>query len=207
MQKNNIIYVPLLCSALIISGCATNTGGATSSAGCRPETGALVGALIGAALASQSKDSGAAIGGALAGAWVGALSCVAINAYSRQTASAAEARNSSPTVYTPTLQNYRAEAPRSVRKGSDIVISTFATVVTPSDNSHPNITESIAISAPGTPDGPKAQKKLAQEGGSFSQTYTIPLTSKVPSGEWSFTTTIYIDGKPMQSKTGRFTVV
>jgi hypothetical protein len=207
MLKLKSFYISLLCTTLVISGCATNNGGGTSSnAGCKPETGALVGALIGAALASQSKDSGAAVGGALAGAWVGALSCVAINAYTRQTATAAEVRSSSPAVVAPALQNYRADAPRSVPKGSDVVINTFATVVTPNDNSRPNITESIALYAPGM-EGPKTQKKLAQDGGSFTQTYTIPLTSKVPAGDWTFTTTLFIDGKAVQSKTGRFTVV
>jgi hypothetical protein len=193
----------LVAVSLMISGCATTSSNGTSS-GCSPATGALIGALLGALVGGKGDFAkGAAIGAA-----AGALSCVAFNAYSQKTASAEEVRRQHAyRVETPTLVEYQADGLGSVSKGSDLVINTRATVVTPQSGGAPTISEKLILTPPGQTKGPGVEKVLAQEGGSFYQTYTVPISRQLPAGEWQFFTTLYIDGKPVSSRSGKFTVI
>lgn len=203
MSITKRVFAFTISVCLVVSGCATTSSSGNSS-GCSPATGALIGALLGALVGGKGDYAkGAAIGAA-----AGALSCVAFNAYSQKTASAEEVRRRyAYRVQAPTLVEYQAEGLGSVSKGSDLVINTRATVMTPEGGGSPTISEKILLTPPGQAKGPGVEKVLAQDGGSFYQTYTVPISRQLPAGEWQFTTTLFIDGKPVSSRSGKFTVV
>lgn len=79
-----------MATTVALSGCAT-TGGISGTSGgdqkCNPWATGAIGAVVGAALGA-SKNGDAAAKGAIAGAALGALSCLVVNANSRQTQSA-----------------------------------------------------------------------------------------------------------------------
>lgn len=79
-----------MATTVILSGCAT-TGGISGTPGgeqkCNPWATGAIGAVVGAALGA-TKNGDAAAKGAIAGAALAALSCLAVNAHSRQTQSA-----------------------------------------------------------------------------------------------------------------------
>jgi hypothetical protein len=197
------------------SGCAT-PGTSTSSADsgeCNATGAALVGGLLGAALGIATKGGaeGAAIGAGV-GALVGGLGCIAINANTKQTASAEQVRQQYQTQYRKppeaiTVMNYSAVGQKTVQRGNNIQINTLATVVTPQNTTTPKITEKIELSAPNNQGGPATTKPLAQNGGGFEQSYTVPIPKGAPGGVWTYKTTLFIDGKPQRVSTGTFTVV
>ncbi|MGB3392061.1 MAG: hypothetical protein WA956_01310 [Stenotrophomonas sp.] len=79
-----------LATTVTLSGCATTGGVAGASSGeqrCNPWATGTIGAILGAAIGA-SKNGEAAAKGAIAGAALGALSCLVVNAHSRQTQSA-----------------------------------------------------------------------------------------------------------------------
>lgn len=201
--------------AVVASGCAT-PGTSTSSADgseCNATGAALMGGLLGAAVGFATKGGaeGAAIGAGV-GALVGGLGCIAINANTKQTASAEQVRQQYQTQFrkTPdaiTVMNYSAVGQKTVQRGSNIQINTLATVVTPQSIATPKITERIELSAPNNQGGPTTTKPLAQNGGGFEQTYTVPIPKGAPGGVWTYKTTLLIDGKPQRVSTGTFTVV
>ncbi|SBV36778.1 conserved exported hypothetical protein [uncultured Stenotrophomonas sp.] len=79
-----------LATTVALSGCATTGGVSGTSDGaqkCNPWATGAIGAVLGAAIGA-GKNSEAAAKGAIAGAALGALSCLVVNAHSRQTQSA-----------------------------------------------------------------------------------------------------------------------
>jgi len=197
------------------SGCATPGGGTSSAENseCNAAGAALIGGLLGAALGVATKGGaeGAAVGAGV-GALVGGLGCIAINASSKQTASAEQVRQQYQTQYRKppdaiTVMNYNAAGQRSVQRGGNLQINTLATVVTPQNSTAPKITEKLEVSAPNNQGGPSATKTLSQNGGGFEQSYTLPIPKGAPGGVWTYKTTLFIDGKPQRVTTGSFTVV
>ncbi len=85
------ISVAMLSSALVISGCASTGGLATSAnGGCNTGMSTAVGALLGAAIGASVGDSSYAATGAAIGGAVFAAGCLMINAHTIQKKSAAE---------------------------------------------------------------------------------------------------------------------
>lgn len=201
--------------AMYITGCATQ-GGSSSSASsseCNAAGAALIGGLLGAAVgaATGGGGKGAAIGAGV-GAAVAGLGCIAINANSKQTASAEQVRQEYQAQYkkapdTIAVMNYTASGASSVQKGSTEQINTLATVVSPQSGAQPVITEKLELTAPNNQAGPTVTKTLAQSGGGFTQTYAIPIPKEAPGGVWTYKTTLFFDGKPQKVTTGKFTVV
>jgi hypothetical protein len=216
MSISKISLASLLAvSVAITSGCATQ-GGTTSSSSsgneCNSAGAALIGGLWGAAVgvATGGGGKGAAIGAGV-GAAVAGLGCIAINANSKQTASADQARQQYQAQYkkapdTVTVLNYTSSGALAVQKGSTEQINTLATIVTPQNGVQPVITEKLELTAPNNQAGPSVTKTLAQSGGGFAQTYAIPIPKEAPGGIWTYKTTIFIDGKPQKTSTGSFTV-
>lgn len=200
--------------AMYITGCATQGGSSSASSGeCNAAGAALIGGLLGAAVgaATGGGGKGAAIGAGV-GAAVAGLGCIAINANSKQTASADQVRQDYQAQYKKppevvTVMNYTASGQGSVQKGSTVDINTLATVVTPQGAAAPNITEKIEITAPNNQPGPTTTKTLAKNGGGFSQHYGIPIPKEAPGGVWTYKTTLFVDGKQQKVTTGKFTVV
>lgn len=87
-QATNRVLLLTLATTVVLSGCAT-TGGVAGSGEkkCNPWATGAIGAVLGAAIGA-TQDSDAAAKGAIAGAALGALSCLVVNAHSRQTQSA-----------------------------------------------------------------------------------------------------------------------
>lgn len=206
-----------IVSIYIVSatGCAAPGMGTSSadSGECNAAGAALIGGLLGAAVGAATKGGtkGAAIGAGV-GALVAGLGCIAINANSRQTASAEQVRQQYQTQYrkppdTISVMNYTASGQQTVQKGGNLQINTLATVVTPQNTLAPTITEKIEVSAPNNQGGPSATKPLAQNGGGFAQNYTMQIPKGAPGGVWTYKTTLFVDGKPQRVTTGTFTVV
>lgn len=216
MRLKKLAATSFCCTYIVVAtGCATQ-GGSTSSSNsseCNAAGAALIGGLLGAAVgaATGGGGKGAAIGAGV-GAAVAGLGCIAINANSKQTASAEQVRQDYQAQYkkapdSVAVMNYTASGQNSVQKGGTVDINTLATVVTPQNAPAPNITEKIEISAPNNQGGPSTTKTLAKTGGGFAQHYGIPIPKEAPGGVWTYKTTLFVDGKPQKVTTGKFTVV
>jgi hypothetical protein len=213
MKKISVYSV--LVIYVLVSGCVSipNSGKAKTSSSnsneCNNIGAAIVGGVVGAlAGGKKNRVSGAAIGAAVA-----SLACIAVNSYSQQTASAEEVNrgykaqnNSLPSV--PTIIEYKASAPKSVQKGTDLKIQTLATVVDSQSGSKAVLTETIELTPPENQKGPKTSKVLSENGGgTFTQNYSVPLPKEIPGGIWSYKSTLYLDGKLQKITTGNFIVV
>jgi len=216
MNFKKIATTSICCTYIVVaSGCATQGGGTSSSnsSECNAAGVALIGGLLGAAVgaATGGGSKGAAIGAGV-GAAVAGLGCIAINANSKQTASADQVRQDYQAQYRKApdevaVMSYTASGQGTVQKGSTVNINTLASVVTPQNAPSPTITEKIEISAPNNQSGPSTTKTLAKTGGGFAQNYGIPIPKEAPGGVWTYKTTLFVDGKPQKVTSGKFTVV
>jgi hypothetical protein len=204
----------VVSSTLVLSGCATTGASmgqenADSSGECNAVGAAVIGGILGAIVSGKNdRGAGAAIGATLAG-----LACMAINFQSQQTASADQVKKQYQTQNKAlpkqaTVTQYRAASPSNVRKGDALKIQTSATVLEADSGSKPNLSETIELSPPNNQKGPKSTKVLSKAGGgSFTQSYTVPISKELPSGVWGYKSTLFVDGKEQKVTTGKFTVI
>ena len=129
MKKS--MSIAMLSSALVVSGCASTGGLATSAnGGCNTGMSTAVGALLGAAIGASVGDSTYAATGAAIGGAVFAAGCLMINAHTIQKKSAAE-------VETAYKQANKGQLPQQTR------IQQYSTVVLPNQTIQAN--QSITV--------------------------------------------------------------
>ena len=204
----------VVSSTLVLSGCATTGAGmgqanTDSSGECNAVGAAVIGGILGAMVSGKNdRGAGAAIGATLAG-----LACMAINSQSQQTASAEQVKKQYQTQYKtlpkdPIVAEYKAAGPANVRKGDSLKIQTLATVIESNTAAKPSLTETVELTPPNNQKGPKTTKVLSQGGGGgFTQSYTVPIGKELPSGVWTYKSTLFMNGKEQKVTTGKFTVI
>lgn len=120
------LSIMLLSSAVLVSGCASTGGLATSAnGGCNTGMSTAVGALLGAAIGASVGDSAYAATGAAIGGAVFAAGCMMINAHTVQKKSATE-------VETAYKNANRGQLPQQTR------IQNYSTVVLPNQTIQAN---------------------------------------------------------------------
>jgi len=195
--------IATVCSALIISGCATtkNANGVLEyTGGCDPVAMAFVGALIGAAIGGKNnRAEGAALGAA-----VGGLGCLAWNYKTKQTKTAAQVNeeykvaNSGNLPSIPTLVDYSVapDPSNTLSAGSPMVIRSQIKVVDGKPtNSQVVIEEQMIISHNGK-EITNARKR-ANDGsgaGEYETRFQLNLPSGVPQGYYPVRTALYVNG-------------
>jgi len=217
-QINRIVAGSL--AAVLAAGCATqpypgqNVGGAPANTPanasaanqdpCSVGSSALAGAAVGALLGALVDGKRGAVRGAALGGVTGAVGCVAINAQSRQTKSAAQAdqdylrahrrlpREPEVVAYTPVLDN------PVIKRGQPFKVSSTVELVNGSARRVEEVREEIVVLDPsGSPftQGTKDVASTNRSGGRFENSFELTLPKGVSQGVYGLKTNLYVNGR------------
>ena len=183
---------------------AGNAGTAANEDPCSVGGSALAGAAVGALLGALVDGKRGAVRGAALGGVTGAVGCVAINARSRQTKSAAQAdqdylrargrmpREPEVVAYTPTLSN------AVVKRGQPFLVSSTVELVNGSTRRVEEVREEIVVLDPsGAPfkKGSKAVASTNRSSGRFENSFELTLPQGVSQGMYGLKTNLYVNGR------------
>jgi hypothetical protein len=207
-----------LAATLLVASCATPPG---SPKGCDTGStaglGALVGAVIGAAAGHERDKSdarqadrramaqGAAVG-AVAGGALGAFACMAVNAQSRQTASAEEVdrearrRAGGMPPQQPTVVAYRTQVQptTAVPLGSQLSVQSAVEVANGSKEAVADLHESLVLVDPEGAQYPLAEKAMGAsttKAGRYENTFTFTIPPNVSPGGYRALTRLRVNGR------------
>lgn len=174
---------------------------------CSVGQSALAGAAVGALLGGLMNGKKGALKGAAAGGVVASLGCLAINAKSHQTKTAAQAdreyvqaRGRLPAepqvvVYTPTTTSATA------RRGQPLRINSVIELVNGSQQTVNEVREELVVF---DPQGGKIQNGAKQltnnTGGRFENYFELTLPDSAPQGVYAMKTNLYVNGKLSASR-------
>ncbi|WP_313174963.1 hypothetical protein [Massilia sp.] len=220
-QINRLVAGALI--ATLAAGCATQPGqpnqqyagnAPANSANanddpCSVGGSALAGAAVGALLGALVDGKRGAVRGAALGGVTGAAGCVAINARSRQTKSAAQAdqeylrargrmpREPEVVAYTPVLNS------AVVKRGQPFVVSSTVELVNGSTRRVEEVREEIVVLDPsGAPfkQGSKAVASTNRSSGRFENSFELTLPQGVSQGMYGLKTNLYVNGRLAASR-------
>ncbi|MDN4057368.1 hypothetical protein QPK31_03910 [Massilia sp. YIM B02769] len=220
-QINRLVAGALI--AMLAAGCATQPGqpnqqyagnAPANSANanddpCSVGGSALAGAAVGALLGALVDGKRGAVRGAALGGVTGAAGCVAINARSRQTKSAAQAdqeylrargrmpREPEVVAYTPVLNS------AVVKRGQPFVVSSTVELVNGSTRRVEEVREEIVVLDPsGAPfkQGSKAVASTNRSSGRFENSFELTLPQGVSQGMYGLKTNLYVNGRLAASR-------
>lgn len=207
-----LIHRPLvlaLATSLVLSGCATTGGGPGSAGGsgdgkCNPWATGAMGALVGAALgAGHNKE--AAAKGAIAGAAIAALSCLAINASSRQTQTAetvqAEYRQANagvlPSVPTVLAYDTSIYPGNRVAAGQSVEIKSNLKLVDGTQQRISSVREDMILLGTDGREIKRVGKDVSSNlsGGGYENTFSFSFPSGVSQGVYGVRTELLVNGQ------------
>ena len=183
---------------------AGNAGTAANEDPCSVGGSALAGAAVGALLGALVDGKRGAVRGAALGGVTGAVGCVAINAQSRQTKSAAQAdqdylrahrrlpREPEVVAYTPVLDN------PVIKRGQPFKVSSTVELVNGSARRVEEVREEIVVLDPsGSPftQGTKDVASTNRSGGRFENSFELTLPKGVSQGVYGLKTNLYVNGR------------
>ena len=190
--------------ALLLSGCAAPQGGGTAGGGgCDAARTALVGAGVGLAIGLLSGNAKSAAAGTIMGGAVGALACVAINAQSRQTKTAAVveqdyAKQRGALPAQPQLVTYqtRVEPSGTIRANSDVRVRTNVEVVRGTAVPVREVKEELVLFDTDNKEFKRGSKVLSSgASGSYETDWEFKLPSGITQGQYRAQTLIYVNGQ------------
>lgn len=204
MKLSRHIYVSGLVVCLSVAGCqspgaAKQTDSSASSDPCNPAVGALLGGALGALINKEKRGKGALIG-----AGVGALACVAVNAASRQTKSAAQVEDeyrkrhggklpsSDPVVH---AYDVTVNPDGQVRPGEKAQVVSNMTVVQGAARPVDEVKEVLTLVGP---EGTKTAEKKANDrsgSGAYENTFNLSFPKEVAPGTYPIKTQLYVNGR------------
>lgn len=217
MNKRQATWVAMLTAgALAVSGCATDgmMGGDSSSGSdpCNILIGGIIGAAAGAILDRNRRGRGAAIGAA-----AGALTCVAVNAVSRQTRSAQQveedyrrANQGQLPPDEPVVQAYNVlvNPNAGVPSGERLQVVSNMTVVRGSKQPVNEVREVLTLTGPDGKTRTAEKTASAQPGsGAYENAFSLTLPKGVAPGAYPVNTQLYVNGRQMAERKQELRVI
>jgi hypothetical protein len=217
----SILKTAVVAISVLVFGCQDMGGGNVGGGGdpCNPIYGALagaaLGALVGGAAGEHSGGKKYAIGAAV-GAGAGALTCVAFNAYSRQTRSAQQVtqdygqqhRGQLPQHPVVTAYNVNVNPVGGVQPGNTAAVDSNMTIVDGTAQPANEIKEALTLSGP---NGDIRHEKVVNQGtsggGAYQNEFKIKLPSGVAPGAYKVTTQLYVNGQMLAQRQQNLQVV
>ncbi len=214
MQNTSTKLIALALVTSIVGGCAMppqqggvyrNASDSSPNAGaedpCSVGQAALAGAALGALLGGLAKGGKGALKGALAGGAVGAAGCLAINANSRQTRTAAQvdqeyiqANNRLPA--DPQVLAYSPTIASTAQRGQPVRVNSTVELVNGSQNKVTEVREELQVFDQSGKQFLGGQKPLTNNsGGRFENSFVMTLPQSVSQGTYTMKTTLYVNGK------------
>jgi hypothetical protein len=168
---------------------------------CNVGQSALAGAAIGALFGGVAKGGKGALKGALAGGAIGAVGCLAINANSRQTRTAAQvdqayiqAHNRLPA--DPQVVAYTPSIASTARRGQPVRVNSTVELVNGSQNKVTEVREELQVFDQSGKQFLGGQKPLTNNsGGRFENSFVMTLPPSASQGTYTMKTTLYVNGK------------
>lgn len=207
----------LIAAALVtsfLSGCAVppQQGGTYQDASnthpktanedpCSVGQSALAGAALGALLGGLTKGGKGAVRGALAGGAIGAAGCLAINANSRQTRTAAQVEEAYIKTHSrlpaePQLIAYTPSIAGTAQRGQPVQVNSTVELVNGSQNRVTEVREELQVFDQSGKQFLNGQKPLVNTtSGRFENSFILTLPESVSQGTYTMKTTLYVNGK------------
>jgi hypothetical protein len=215
MNKRHKTGIALLtAAALAVAGCATPGGGGIAGGPddpCNIIAGAIIGGIAGALLDRNKRGRGAAIGVA-----AGALACVAVNAATRQTRTAAQVEadyrkaNQGQLPPQPVVQAYDVivNPDAGVQSGEKLQVVSNMTVVSGARQPVNEVKEVLTLTGP---DGKsRSAEKTASErpgSGAYENAFSLTLPKGVAPGAYPVNTQLFVNGKQMAERKQELRIV
>lgn len=191
-----------------------NNGGAPAGDPCSVGQSAVAGAAIGALLGGLAGGKDGMLKGAAAGGVFGTLGCLAVNANSRQTRTAAQSdrdyiqsRGRLPAepqvvVYTPSTSS------SSSQRGQPLRINSTIELVNGSRQQVTEVREELVLFNPQGEQLVNNMKPVViTSGGRFENSFELTLPASAPQGLYAMRTNLYVNGKLSASRNLRTQVV
>jgi hypothetical protein len=215
MQNNSKKLIASALVASLLAGCAVPPpqGGAyrdastpmpsqaTNQDPCSVGQSAAAGAALGALIGGLAKGRKGALKGALAGGAIGAVGCLAINANSRQTRTAAQvdqayiqSHNRLPAepqviAYTPSIAN-------TAQRGQPVQVNSTVELVNGSQTRVSEVREELQVFDQSGKQFLGGQKPLVNKsGGRFENSFVMTLPESASQGMYTMKTTLYVNGR------------
>jgi len=211
-KSKNLIALALVMS--VVSGCAVppQQGDmyrdasnphpkAVNDDPCSVGQSALAGAAIGALLGGVAKGGKGALKGALAGGALGAVGCLAINANSRQTRTAAQVdqdyiRTHRRLPAEPQVIAYTPSIAGTAQRGQPVRVNSTVELVNGSQYQVTEVREELQVFDQSGKQFMGKQKPLINNsGGRFENSFEMTLPQSVSQGTYTMKTTLYVNGK------------
>lgn len=219
-NKYTNVVVAVLTTTLLAACVAPQPGGMNNgSSNLRPNNqaaqedpcsvgqSALAGAAVGALLGGLMGGKKGALEGAAAGGVVASLGCLAINAQSRQTKTAAQsdrefvmARGRLPAEpqvvsYSPTTST------QTGRRGQPLRVNSVIELVNGSQQTVNEVREELVVFDPQGEKVRNGSKQLTNNtGGRFENSFELVLPNSAPQGVYAMKTNLYVNGKLSASR-------
>jgi len=168
---------------------------------CSVGQSALAGAAIGALFGGIAKGGKGALKGALAGGAIGAAGCLAINANSRQTRTAAQVDQAYIQAHSrlpadPQVIAYTPSIASTVQRGQPVRVNSTVELVNGSQNKVTEVREELQVFDQSGKQFLGGQKPLTNNsGGRFENSFVMTLPQSVSQGTYTMKTTLYVNGK------------
>lgn len=162
---------------------------------------ALAGAAIGALLGGVAKGGKGALKGALAGGAIGAVGCLAINANSRQTRTAAQVDQAYIQAHSrlpadPQVVAYMPSIASTAQRGQPVRVTSTVELVNGSQNKVTEVREELQVFDQSGEKFLGGQKPLTNNsGGRFENSFVMTLPPSASQGTYTMKTTLYVNGK------------
>lgn len=219
MQNNSKKLIASTLVATLLAGCAVppQQGGAYRGAStpspnavdedpCSVGQSAAAGAALGALIGGLAKGRQGALKGALAGGAIGAVGCLAINANSRQTRTAAQvdqayiqAHNRLPA--DPQVVAYMPTIAGTAQRGQPVQVNSTVELVNGSQNRVTEVREELQVFDQSGKQFAGKQKPLVnRSGGRFENSFVMTLPESASQGMYTMRTTLYVNGRVMATR-------
>lgn len=221
MNKNYTNLVVAVLTTTLLGACVTPQPGGSNHGSrnfspatqaeqqdpCSVGQSALAGAAVGALLGGLMNGKNGALRGAAAGGVVASLGCLAINAQTRQTRTAAQvdrdfvmARGRLPAEpqvvnYTPTTSS------QTGRRGQPLRVNSVIELVNGSQQTVNEVREELVVFDPQGEKVRNGSKQLTNNtGGRFENSFELVLPDSAPQGVYAMKTNLYVNGKLSASR-------
>jgi hypothetical protein len=168
---------------------------------CSVGQSAIAGAALGALLGGIAKGGKGALKGALAGGAIGAVGCVAINANSRQTRTAAQVDQAYIQAHSrlpadPQVVAYSPSIASTVQRGQPLTVNSTVELVNGSQNKVTEVREELQVFGQDGKQFLNHQKPVTNStGGRFENSFTMKLSDSASQGIYTMKSTLYVNGK------------
>jgi hypothetical protein len=168
---------------------------------CSVGSSAVAGAAIGALIGGLAKGRKGAMKGALAGGAIGVVGCLAINANSRQTRTAAQVdqeyiRTHSRLPADPQVVAYMPSIAGTAQRGRPMQVNSTVELVNGSQNKVTEVREELQVFDQSGRQFKDGGKQLTNNsGGRYENSFVMTLPESVSQGVYTMKTTLYVNGK------------